>query len=99
MSNDSLPKQLPQLELGQTKARSWEISQSGAAFQSFEPPLTAFPGHRQGAEWEADLWPGNAVQDGLNLWHPKPAWETQRKLLDPAFGLAQLKPLWQPPGE
>ncbi|XP_069908059.1 polycomb group protein ASXL1 isoform X7 [Oryctolagus cuniculus] len=44
------------------------------------------------------LWPGKAVEDGPSAWAPAPTWETQRKLLAPGFGSAQLWPL-RPSGE
>ncbi|XP_069913532.1 ubiquinone biosynthesis protein COQ4 homolog, mitochondrial isoform X2 [Oryctolagus cuniculus] len=44
------------------------------------------------------LWPGKAVEDAPSPWAPAPARETRKKLLAPAFGSAQLRPL-QPSGE
>ena len=58
LSNDSLPKQLQQLELSQSEARSQElfwVSHAGAGSQDLGPSSTAFPGYKQGAGWEVGL--------------------------------------------
>ena len=66
-SNGSLQKWPKQLELSQSKARSllW-VSHTGAGSLSFGPSLTAFPGHKQGVGWEAEL-PGLELAP---IWDP-----------------------------
>ena len=68
-SDGSLPKRLQQLELSQSEARSFfQVSHVGAGSQVFGLTMTAFPGHRQGAGWEAG-------PPGLE---PAPMWESRR---------------------
>ena len=43
-------------ELGRSEARStFQVSHMGAGSLGFGPSLTAFPGPKQGAEWEVEL--------------------------------------------
>ena len=43
-----------------------QVSHAGAGIQDFGPSSTAFPGHKQGAEWEEEL-PG---LESAPIWDP-----------------------------
>ena len=69
LSNDSFPKGPQWPVLRQSEARSQElfwVSKVGAGSQGFGSSSTAFPGHRQGAGWEAGL----SVLEPVIIWDP-----------------------------
>ena len=66
-SDDLLPRPPQRLELSQSEARSlFRVSHAGTGSQNFGPFSMAFPGHKQGAGWEA----GQPGLEPAAIWHP-----------------------------